>query len=739
SGQQVLFDDTDDNSQPFSLQETGTYQLIVDGNGDTTGDYSFRLLDLASVTDLTFDTTIEGTLEPGTETDLFKFTGTTGQKLFLEDNGSQSGGSVILYGPGNQFITSVSLSGNREITLPGDGEYILAIEGFSGEQTLNYSFQVVTPETITTPLTLGETISSSISEPGEQDTFTFSGTPGQRLYFDGLSGNFNIDIRVISPSGQQVLFDDTDDNSQPFSLQETGTYQLIVDGNGDTTGDYSFRLLDLASVTDLTFDTTIEGTLEPGTETDLFKFTGTTGQKLFLEDNGSQSGGSVILYGPGNQFITSVSLSGNREITLPGDGEYILAIEGFSGEQTLNYSFQVVTPETITTPFTLGETISSTISEPGEQDTFTFSGTPGQRLYFDGLSGNFNIDIRVISPSGQQVLFDDTDDNSQPFSLQETGTYQLIVDGNGDTTGDYSFRLLDLASVTDLTFDTTIEGTLEPGTETDLFKFIGTANQTIFIDDLGSQSGGSYILYGPGNQFVDSRSLGFNDEITLPGDGEYILAIQGFSSEQTLNYSFQVVTPDNTTEPLTLGETISSTITEPGEQDTFTFSGTPGQRLYFDGLSGNFNIDIRVISPSGQQLLFDDTDDNSQPFSLQETGTYQLIVDGNGDTTGDYSFRLLDLASVTDLTFDTTIEGTLEPGTETDLFKFIGTANQTLSFEDLGSQSGGSVIIYGPGNQFITSRSLRFDFDVTLPGDGTYILVLEGFSDNTINYRFRVQ
>ncbi|NEO00339.1 MAG: hypothetical protein F6K50_34260, partial [Moorea sp. SIO3I7] len=136
----------------------------------------------------------------------------------------------------------------------------------------------------------------------------------------------------------------------------------------------------------------------------------------------------VILYGPGNQFITSVSLSGNREITLPGDGEYILAIEGFSGEQTLNYSFQVVTPETITTPFTLGETISSTISEPGEQDTFTFSGTPGQRLYFDGLSGNFNIDIRVISPSGQQVLFDDTDDNSQPFSLQETGTYQLIVD-----------------------------------------------------------------------------------------------------------------------------------------------------------------------------------------------------------------------------------------------------------------------------------------------------------------------
>ncbi|NEO47937.1 MAG: hypothetical protein F6K55_28990, partial [Moorea sp. SIO4A3] len=173
---------------------------------------------------------------------------------------------------------------------------------------------------------------------------------------------------------------------------------------------------------------------------------------------------------------------------------------------------------------------------------------------------------------------------------------------------------------------------------------IGQAGQTLSFEDLGSQSGGTFRLYGPGNQSITSRSFRSNFEVTLPGDGNYTLVLDGFS-EDTVNYRFQVVQtgiedpgdPQGTA--LTLGETISSSISEPGEQDTFTFSGTAGQRLYFDGLTGNFNIDIRVISPSGQQVLFDDTDDNSQPFSLQETGTYQLIVDGNGDTTGDYSFR----------------------------------------------------------------------------------------------------
>ena len=73
---------------------------------------------------------------------------------------------------------------------------------------------------------------------------------GQKLIYDGISGNSAIDTRLISPSGENV-FDfytktwdnlDVSDDINPVTLEETGTYQLIVSGNGHITGDFSFRV-----------------------------------------------------------------------------------------------------------------------------------------------------------------------------------------------------------------------------------------------------------------------------------------------------------------------------------------------------------------------------------------------------------------------------------------------------------------------------------------------------------------
>ena len=385
---------TSSNREPLTLVETGTYQLIVDANNATTGDYSFQLLDLANATDLTLDSTISGSLEPGTESEIYKFVGEAGQQLSFEDKGNQSGATYRLYSSANRLIASRNLRSNFDVTLPGDGTYFLVLEGSSND-SVNYRFQIVKGtlddpgEPVGTELTLGETVSSNIEEAEEQDTYIFTGTAGQTLYYDGISGDFRIDTRLISPSGEQIFNNNTASERQPFTLVESGTYQLIVDGSGNTTGDYSFQLLDLANATDLTFDTTISGSLEPGQETVLYKFEGTANQKLFLEDKGSESGGSFVLYNPANQSFTSASFTGNREITLPGNGTYILAVQGSSNEETLSYSFSLATSEITTTELTLGEKVNSNISKPGEEDIYTFSGTAGQRLYYDGISGDF--------------------------------------------------------------------------------------------------------------------------------------------------------------------------------------------------------------------------------------------------------------------------------------------------------------------------------------------------------------
>src|SRR5947207_8324215 len=58
--------------------------LFRSGVGDATGAYQFRLLDLASATALTPGTPVNGTLDPATETDLYRFTAAAGDQFFFD-------------------------------------------------------------------------------------------------------------------------------------------------------------------------------------------------------------------------------------------------------------------------------------------------------------------------------------------------------------------------------------------------------------------------------------------------------------------------------------------------------------------------------------------------------------------------------------------------------------------------------------------------------------------------------
>ena len=216
----------------------------------------------------------------------------------------------------------------------------------------------------------------------------------------------------------------------------------------------------------------------------------------------------------------------------------------------INYEFQVVTSTVTTTALTLGNDVTSTISEPGEQDIYTFSGTSGQRLFYDALiTGTFSINAELLSPSGERVFFINSSNDINVINLTETGTYQLIIDGNGDTTGDYSFRLSDMATAALLEFDTSITGELIPGLETDLFRFIGVQGQQLFFDGI-SGSSAFWSLLGPGGQLITNNLLTSNFEVELPGDGEYVLVLDGNNSSAPINYEFQVITPETTIMPL---------------------------------------------------------------------------------------------------------------------------------------------------------------------------------------------
>src|SRR6266699_1301375 len=400
---------------------------------------------------------------------------------------------------------------------------------------------------------------------------------------------------------------------------------------------------------------------------------------------------------------------------------------------------------------TLGGSYNGTISLAGQQDDFTFTGTAGQRLYYDALDYDFDaVNVQLINPSGGIVFINgNSDSDVGPFTLTEPGTYTLLQKGNGDATGDYSFRLIDVAQspAKVLTFDTTVNGTNVPVISASVYRFTGANGQRLFFDFAATNIGIAYVyVYGPQNQQLNGYGYYLNSDFEqkLPADGTYVLTIGNYPDASATNFSFRVVTPNTTISALTLGATVTGTLDEPGEEDRFTFTGTAGQRLYYDALDYDFDaINVQLINPSGAILFVNGNSDSDVGlFTLTESGTYTLLQKASGDYTNDYSFRLLDLAAAPAITYGVAVTNTLNPQTSAQLYRINGTAGQRLGITNLGASSGNANwSLVRPDNTVLLSDNIQNNLgEVTLPTTGTYALLVVGGQNflGGLDYQFRV-
>jgi RHS repeat-associated protein len=746
SGRQILNTQAQSDSEFITLNESGIYYVIVSGKEASDTSVSFRLLDnsASGAASLTLDTNIYNTFSNGGfGTDLYRFNGTAGQYLYFDSIAGTTPNIWTLYGPSGQQLARNELDKDFEIALPSAGQYLLALTGIGGS-VADYQFRVVTPVQTTTSISLGSTISGSISEAGEQDTYTFSGTAGKHLFFDSITSGQE-SIKLLSPSGLEIFNPFDSKYKELFTLAESGTYRIIVDAPGETTTpQYSFRLFD-ADVATLLSSGSRQNITVAANQTQLYRFSGTALQNLYLENNYTGTQSTWTLYGPGNQIITSADSGVDRELPLPASGTYILALNGAASGQT-NYQFQMVATSTSPTSLTVGSTYTTSIGVMGEQDMYTFTGSVGQRMFFDSLTGIDALGVKIYSPSGAVIYNRKTIEQQEPFTLYEAGTYRVVFDGEGRSTGNYSFRLLDLAFSTNLTLNTNTSSSLYPASQAQLYKFTGTKGQQLYFDlfgDWNTNNGTGWAVYGPGNQLVASnfnKQSGSSDlEVKLPGDGTYTLMIGGKTNATTTeSFQFRVTTPQT----LTLGSTVPGSINAAGKQDIYTFNGTPGQRLFFDSLTGNSNIAAKLYSPNGVEIITWSTlADSNQPLLLKDSGNYRLVISGNNNnTTGNYNFRLVDLETVPTLTLNTPVIGRLDPGAEVDFYQFYAHVGQKFNFDLTAPQwTNANWVLYGPNNSAIaTPTSTSPDFEVTPELAGTYVLAVRGSSSTFVDYNFKV-
>ncbi|MFC7379750.1 caspase family protein [Brevundimonas sp. GCM10030266] len=217
----------------------------------------------------------DATLNSGEFVDSWTFSGRRGQRLDIRLSSTAFDPYVMITGPGgfsefNDDDATVQASVNSRllVTLPSDGDYIIAATSYEPGERGDYRLSVedgtgvaqaqprVHDSERAAPggaIQIGQTISGSLSSGDETlqsgeyfDRYTFSGRRGERVEVELTSSAFDAYTIVRSPSGEQFDNDDGEDGTdsrQQLILPEDGEYEVQVTSyQPGETGSYRFTV-----------------------------------------------------------------------------------------------------------------------------------------------------------------------------------------------------------------------------------------------------------------------------------------------------------------------------------------------------------------------------------------------------------------------------------------------------------------------------------------------------------------
>ncbi len=720
------------------LPQTGTYYVKLQNRKAIPVSTTVAKFDIPTEV-MNLDAEISGSLTADGAPHIYSFQTTAGDRLFFDDLGSTPGGGWALLGPDSKSIVADDgfAFGNRlgqenvgTIRTTGTHYLLLTSREGSGAPPIahNYRFRLLNFVPTVRPLTLGQLVTGTIDRPNDTDEYTFQGTAGQRLFFDGLTRSSSLKVSLISPSGVEsyskgnIFGPGPSNDIATLALIETGTYRFNVYGDyvgNFFTGDYQFRLSDSASLTQLNIGGSNTGDINPQLVASPFVFTGRQGQQLKFQitgQPGTLSGVNLSLFGPASH-VASFNGESPVSILLPSDGTYILtnAADRFADQSSIPFGLVTTDISNSVVPNGLSTLLSGRLGA-GETKTYSFSAPAMLNLLFDNHTLE---DIGI-----QVVITDDSDDkktelvsysvganNTTLFTVPKSGSYTITVRGrNASTSGDYEFRFVDiLHDSIPITFDTLIQGTFAANKKgVEVYRFVTAPGQAFMVDQTNSDW--SFFVKSPG----EPRNAKL-PTIAFPGTS-YLFATT--NDTRGLDYSFRVVNLETVPE-LVLGEAVEGTA-EPGRAVIYKTEALAGDRLVYEvfnsaifgvwdrsmGSFGSRSVQAtELVAPhDGTYWFIRDLDDirTPFPFKLKLTKPDQIVIPLNtsGGTAGElrltYDPNFNQLTSVID-----------ELGRQTSLDIDVSNGNTLKAIQKVGELGGSDDIVssftYSPSGQLDTA------------------------------------
>jgi RHS repeat-associated protein len=428
------------------------YRVTVPRYSGDTGAYSFRLLDADHAQPITLNQATNVQLA-AYQSAVFTLAGQAGQRFHFASN-SVTGDTFVtgwgLYDANFHGIAGADLSQDFGATLPATGTYVLVLSAYSSANNVGFTVAPIADTPV--PATGFGAVQSGTVAAGQTATFPYQAPAGLPIAFDWLGSDFSaLSLTFNGPGGFRVFSGSFDQG--PFLLPASGADTLTLQNFGTTDSPFTFRLLDLTTVPALALGTAVQGTLNPNSARDIYRFNGTLGQRLFFDAlTAPPDGFSYQLLTPDGRTISLAAPSSGvpvSPITLTAAGTYYLtASDSQPQAPTIDYSFMLSDLATAAPALPLGQPVSGQLSPGTAVNLYTINGNAGEALAFHSLSvspsGTGAATWTLYGPDGAPVVsqFSSTYDVGTDFSatLPADGPYALIIAGTS-TTGPVSYNV----------------------------------------------------------------------------------------------------------------------------------------------------------------------------------------------------------------------------------------------------------------------------------------------------------
>lgn len=164
--------------------------------------------------------------------------------------------------------------------------------------------------------------------------------------------------------------------------------------------------------------------------------------------------------------------------------------------KSANLEFQTLEPRLLLSALAIEPPpVTGNIADAADADTYVFTLDTPKTLAFDPLVYN-GFRWSVADDAGQSVQ-SGTFYGNNVLNLGR-GSYTLSVEGDAGVTGDYSFRLLDLAQhAASVQPDETVDFNFSSSTESKAFQFSAVAGERFYVDALTASISGDWQLIDP--------------------------------------------------------------------------------------------------------------------------------------------------------------------------------------------------------------------------------------------------